>query len=407
MFILWESIRSALMAIRANLLRSILTSLGIIIGVTSTIAVVSLIQGLQQSVLAEFEGLGANSIQVYGRWNDAVREAGLSGSITEDDLLMLQRALSHKAEFSPQSFLPNDGLFYGSQRHNTSQMLGISPDFYGIQLLEIDKGRPTLIADGINRQRVIVIGETVRDKLALPTDPIGEFVRLDNEWFQVVGLLQSKGRTLGFDQDDIALVPYQTALSLLGPRNQDLVIVIKVKDGFDVNEVADDLKRHLRRAHGIDEGMPDDFEVLTSSAILDQIGNITGILTAVFGGVVAISLLVGGIGIMNIMLVSVTERTREIGICKALGATRGQIMLQFLIEAVVLCLVGGLIGLALGAMIGLAITPLIPGMKATAFIPMWAIWLSLGFSTAVGVIFGILPAAKASRLDPIDALRYE
>ncbi len=407
MFILWESFRSALTAIRANLLRSVLTSLGIIIGIMSTITVVSLIQGLERSVVSQFEGMGSNSINVWGTWNARVRDAGLSGTITEEDLFRLRRDLGDRAEITPQTFLPSSNLSFGSQSMNVSNMLGVTPDYYQISQLDMAEGRPTVMADGINRSRTVVIGETVRRNLELPTNPIGSFVRLEQEWLKVIGLLEAKGRTMGFDNDNIALVPFETALSISGPLDANMMLVVRARDADQVDEIAEQIKQSLRRSHGITADMPDDFEVMTSSAILEEIASFTAILTLVFGGIVAISLLVGGIGIMNIMLVSVTERTREIGICKALGATRGQILLQFLIEAIVLCLVGGLIGLGLGALIGLVAAPMIPGLDAQAHIPMWAIWLSLGFSTAVGVIFGLLPAAKASRLDPIDALRYE
>ena len=226
-------------------------------------------------------------------------------------------------------------------------------------------------------------------------------------WCGVVGLLETKGEIMGFSQDDIVLIPYSTMQSLQGNQARtDIQIQLSLTEGVDIDDVAGQLTAMLRNAHDLSADEDDDFVIQTSEQLMETFDQIIGMVTIVIGGIVSISLLVGGIGIMNIMLVSVTERTREIGICKAIGAKRHHILMQFLIEALLLSLLGGLIGLALGYGLGTLIASSIPGFPPAA-IPWWSVALALGFSGFVGVLFGILPAAKAANLDPIDALRYE
>ncbi|MEX0617352.1 MAG: FtsX-like permease family protein, partial [Pseudohongiellaceae bacterium] len=257
------------------------------------------------------------------------------------------------------------------------------------------------------RRRVAVIGDAVRENLSLPDNPVNEYFELGGEWFKIVGLLESKGEIMGFNQDDIVLVPFATMQSIQGNRTQtDIQIQLRAGEDAEIDELATRVTTLLRDAHDLGVEDSDDFQIQTPEQLMQTVDNIIGMVTLVVGGIVSISLLVGGIGIMNIMLVSVTERTREIGICKAIGAKRHHILLQFLIEAVVLSLFGGLIGLALGYGLGTLIATNIPSFPP-ASIPLWAVALSLGFSAFVGIIFGILPAAKAANLDPIDALRYE
>ena len=219
--------------------------------------------------------------------------------------------------------------------------------------------------------------------------------------------MEKKGQNLGLDYDDLVFVPFDSALNLFGRNAGDQVQVRLQAESTDVVEqVKDSITRLLRQRHKLPAGEPDDFQIQTQDEILESVNRILGSVTAVVGGVVGIALLVGGIGIMNIMLVSVTERTREIGVRKAVGARRQDVLLQFLIEAVTLSLIGGAIGLGLGFGLGALVSKMIPGFPP-AHVPLWAVVISFGFSAVVGIFFGIYPAAKASRLDPIDALRYE
>ncbi|MCM2270378.1 MAG: FtsX-like permease family protein, partial [Thermoanaerobaculia bacterium] len=222
------------------------------------------------------------------------------------------------------------------------------------------------------------------------------------------GVMEAKGTTLGTDLDNLAFIPFDTALALFGrSAGEQVQLRMQVASAEIVDQVEEEIRRVLRLRHRLGEGQPDDFDVVLQDELLSTIGSILGSVTAVVGGVVGIALLVGGIGIMNIMLVSVTERTREIGLRKAVGARRQDILGQFLIEAVTLSLLGGGIGLALGYGIGAGVTAMLPGDWPPAHVPFWAVALAFGFSAVVGVFFGIYPAGKASRLDPIEALRYE
>lgn len=253
----------------------------------------------------------------------------------------------------------------------------------------------------------MVIGDKVRENLSLPDNPLNQYVEISGEWFKIVGLMKPKGDIMGFSQDDIVFMPYNTMRSLQGNQARtDIQIQLSLSDTAVVEDVVQQLTSLLRNAHDLDSDEDDDFQIQTAEQLMETFDTVINMVTIVIGGIVSISLLVGGIGIMNIMLVSVTERTREIGICKAIGAKRHHILMQFLIEALLLSLLGGIIGLAIGYGLGTLISNSIPSFPS-ASIPLWSVALALGFSGFVGVLFGILPAAKAANLDPIDALRYE
>jgi putative ABC transport system permease protein len=402
-----EGARAALASIRAHAFRSFLTTLGIVIGVASVIAMVSIIQGLSFFIGQQFQGLGSNSLTVESYTSEENWMQGRRARLTQDDFDLIRYRVSGISSITPIMYSQFGGrVRYGAQTAN-AQVYGTTYAYQDVAQSFTARGRFLSESDNDTRRRVAVIGEEVREDLALPEDPVDEFIEINGEWLKIIGLLEPKGEILGQSQDNQVVIPYSTMVSLQGNQRQpDIWIQATVADLNQMDGITATIKRLLRDAHDLDEEEEDDFRVQTADQLQDTINSILNNVTVVAAGIVGISLLVGGIGIMNIMLVSVTERTREIGICKAIGAKRHHILLQFLLEALALCLLGGLVGLVIGYGIGALVASLIPGFPA-AHTPFWAIVLALGFSGAVGLIFGILPAAKAANLDPIASLRYE
>ena len=403
-----EGTRAALSSIRAHSFRSFLTTLGIVIGVASVIAMVSIIQGLSYMIGQQFEGLGSNSVTVqsYTALEDALQ--GRRARLTVDDLDLIRYRVDGITSITPIMFFANgqSQVRYGAQVA-ASQVIGTTWSFQDVGQYFSKSGRFVSDSDDDTRRRVAVVGDETRTDLGLPDDPVGEFIQINGEWLRIIGLLEPKGEILGQSQDNRIYIPFSTMVSLNGNQRQpDMQIQLTIDDLDNFENIRQTIGRLLRDSHNLNDDDEDDFRIQTADQLQDTFNSILNSVTVVMGGVVSISLLVGGIGIMNIMLVSVTERTREIGICKAIGAKRHHILLQFLLEALVLCLLGGLVGLALGYGIGALAASMIPDFPA-AYTPAWAIALALGFSAAVGVVFGILPAAKAANLDPITALRYE
>ena len=405
---LLESLRSALHAIRAHKLRSFLTTLGIIIGVMAVVTVVSLLQGFSQSISSQFAGFGTDSLTIQAYLPFKQQLQGKTAYITPGDMLSIQHEIPDISNVTPLLQL---GRFGSAIQYkglaSSSQILGVTQGYATVFSQYPDLGRFITPSDDLSHRRVAVVGQTVVDNLHLPTNPLGEYFQIGGQWFKVVGLLHKQGSILGQDQDNQVLIPFGTAHSLLGgATKENILIELKVNDTGQMEVTADRIRQLLRREHDLKAGQDDDFKVQTASQFTDSFKSILNMLTLVLGGIVGVSLLVGGIGIMNIMLVSVTERTREIGILKSLGARRSDILVQFLLEAVALSMLGGIIGLILGYGIGTAIVYAVPAFRG-AHVPLWAALVAIGFSTSIGVIFGITPAAKAAALDPIDALRYE
>jgi putative ABC transport system permease protein len=409
MFMLLESLRSALESIRAHGFRSMLTALGIIIGVASVIAVVSIVQGLSYTVSAQFAGLGTNSLTVRSFTPFRQQLQGRFAKLRHADLEAIRYQVEGVSHITPVLYSQggNQGaVTYRSQTTFTT-VAGIGSSYMDVNQLYPESGRFFNRGDDERRRLVCTVGTDVVEELEMPEDPVGEYFKVGNEWCKVVGVMETRGDILGFSQDNYVLMPYGTARRLQGTSNDlDIQIQLLVDDMNRMEEISDRIRRVLRKNHELKAGQADDFRIQTAEQLTSSFNSIINTITAVSGGIVGISLLVGGIGIMNIMLVSVTERTREIGILKALGATRQDIMLQFLIEALALCMIGGLIGIALGFGVGVLVSTALPGFPA-AHVPLWAVLLSFGFSAGVGLIFGIVPAAKAAGLDPIDALRFE
>lgn len=410
MYSLLESLRSALASIRAHALRSFLTSLGIIIGVASVIAVVSLIQGLSYSITSQFEGLGSNSLTLRSETPFSEAMQGKRNRLTLRDFEYVVHHIDDITDVTPIIYnaagTANGAIRYRNQTTVTN-VIGTRGNFQDSRQIYSEIGRFVTDADDQSRRRIVVIGPKLREDLKLPEDPIGEFIEMGGEWFKIVGVTESRGEMFGMSQDDFAVIPFSTALALSNdPLRQDLQISFNVTDIDQIDQVSDRITGLLRQLHELKPGQPDDFKVETASQLTETFSSVIGSITVVLGGIVGVSLLVGGIGIMNIMLVSVTERTREIGISKALGAKRHHILLQFLIEAMVLSILGGAVGVVIGYALGFGVAKMIPGFP-NAMVPWWAVALAFGFSTVVGIVFGLMPAAKAARLDPIEALRYE
>lgn len=407
MFLLIESIRSALNSIRAHRMRSFLTSLGIIIGVASVITVISLIQGLSKSVTKQFEGLGGNSLTItaHNTMKDVMR--GKFNELRYEDIQQLRSRVDEISDVSPIFLLSSPTVRYGSTE-TSARIMATTPTYQEVQQRFATMGRFLSESDEASARRVAVIGPKLIETLHLPENPIGQYISFSNEWFKIIGVMEKRGELFGMSQDDYVIVPFRTGRSIIGNNQKlrNMQFTVSLKDISKLEEVKPRIRAVMRASHKLDPDAPDDFDMESSDQLAKSLDNITSTVTLVMGGIVSIALLVGGIGIMNIMLVSVTERTREIGICKAIGARSRDIMMQFLIEAVTLSVLGGLIGLVLGYGLGFGISKMIPDFP-DAVVPWWAVVLSFVFSAGVGIVFGVMPASKAAKLDPIDALRYE
>ena len=402
-----ENFRIAFAALRANKMRSILTTLGIIIGVAAVIAVVSVVQGLQHTITEQLQGVGATFMMVTAQQQrDFPGMVARQVKLTWEDGQAIRDRVPGVQIITPAIF-GRAQLKYRDRKHTPAAIIGANENWQDVVNHTVDQGRFLSKVDLDNRRKVVLVGHKVVEELDLGSDPLGKEVYLDAYPATVIGVLEKKGQSLGMNVDDLVLIPFDSALILFGREAGDQVqLRIKAESTEVVEQVKDSVTSLLRQRHKIPSKEPDDFDIQTQDEILDTVNTILGSITAVVGGVVSIALLVGGIGIMNIMLVSVTERTKEIGVRKAVGAQRRDVLIQFLIEAVTLSLLGGAIGLALGYGLGAVVSNLIPNFPP-AHVPFWAVLLAFGFSAAVGILFGTYPAAKASRLDPIEALRYE
>ena len=400
-----ESFLMAWASLIANKMRSILTMLGIIIGVAAVIALVSIGNGVKQDIQNSISSLGSNLLMVMpgAPRTPGVRPSqGSMKSLKVSDYQAISKLDGVKAA-SP--YTANSYVTIYQSKNWTTTVSGVSSNFQDVNNWTMAEGRFISSKNVENRERVAVVGQTVVKNLFAGEDPVGKEIRVKNIPFRVIGVLNSKGNgTMGNDQDDAIFIPYTTAMERVEGVDYLRMVYVVANDDNGIDRLQSDIENLLRVRHSIKDTNLDDFNIQNMKSIMETMEQTTGTLTLFLGAVAAISLVVGGIGIMNIMLVSVTERTREIGIRKALGATYFVIVTQFLIEAVVISLMGGLIGIALGIgtskLIGLA-----SGMSTVISVP--TIVLSFAFSMAIGLVFGIYPARKAAKLNPIDALHYE
>ena len=401
-----ESVQIAVTALLGNKLRSILTMLGIIIGVGAVIAMISIGMGVKQNVTNSIASLGSNMLIVTpGSTNKGgVRSAaGSSQKLKYEDAEAIKKKIKNIDYVSP-TVNGSYQIVNGHENWNSS-VYGVTPEYLKIRDLTIGTGSFITQNDLNSRNRVAVIGTTVATNLFESENPVGKNIRINNQPYKVIGVIESKGQSsMGQDQDDVVIIPLTTAQERLMGITYVRSINIQVSSADKIESVQGQVETLLRQRHHIVGDKEDDFSVRNLTSLMETMTSTTTMLTLFLGSIAAISLLVGGIGIMNIMMVSVTERTREIGIRKALGATFQNIMMQFLIESVVIGVIGGLMGVAVGVGIALAIAK--TGLFQTV-ITAAPILISFSFSVGIGLFFGIYPARKAARLDPIEALRYE
>jgi putative ABC transport system permease protein len=402
---LTNALLQALREIRRNLMRSLLTAMGIVIGIASVIAMVNIGKGASLSITSSISKLGSNILFLSpGQQHGPDGQSAVAVPFKTKDVDVLRESITALEAISAVESATMTAL-YGDQNYQTS-IKGVVNDYFSIQEFTFKEGRDFTSSELRSGLNSCILGKTVVDKLFVKgEDPIGKKLRLQKFSCEVVGVLSPKGaNTFGMDQDDVILVPLKMFLRRISGNENIHLIMAKVKANIPLEEATVQIQQLMHERRHLKADEEDNFSVRNMSALLDTIGQITGMLTIMLGAVAAISLIVGGIGIMNIMLVSVTERTREIGIRMAIGAMPQDILIQFLIEAVVLSGLGGIVGVIFGISITIIVSHF---MHFALIIDPTITIVSLLFSMLIGIVFGIIPARKASDMNPIDALRYE
>jgi len=402
-------LRVALNALTVNKMRSFLTMLGIVIGVAAVISLVAVGAGAQALIVSNLEGLGSNLLTVTAGTSFGFSGRGLQQNVralTNADVEAISGLATSIGAVAPE-YGANVTAVYQGETTSTG-VTGVTAEYAEVRNWEVAGGRFISHEDNSNLSMVVVLGQTVvEDLFGSVANPVGQTVRINRQNYRVVGVLQPKGQGGFMSQDNVIFMPLRTAqLKLGGAGNQQVrSINLQARSAEEMDLAEAQVAAILRTLHGSQPGQDDDFMVQNQADIVGMVEETTGTFTTLLGSIAAISLLVGGIGIMNIMLVSVTERTREIGLRKAVGAHRGDIMIQFLAEAIVLSIAGGLIGTALGVGGAQVITPLLGGNEP--LVTLESVVLALTVSLGIGVFFGLYPANRAAGLNPIDALRYE
>jgi len=398
-----ETIRISLLSIRSNLFRALLTMLGIIIGVAAVITMVALGTGAQRAIDEQMAAFGGDILSIQSSSWFSRGVARNQQTLTTDDAMALSLGSEHVSDVVPE-ISARFQFKYGNKNLNLTT-IGTTPNYSSVHGFEVAEGSFISAADEAARSRVVVLGSEIPGMLdADPAVLLGQTVQIRSITFKIVGIMASKGGSGWRNPDDDIWIPLSTAQFRVTGNEFVASISAKVRDTSTVPMAMLEIERVLRREHGVLPGDDNDFAIMNRKQFAESRQEATQVFTYLLAGIAGVSLVVGGIGIMNIMLVTVTERTREIGVRKALGATKGNILLQFLVESTILCLLGGLIGLALGA-------------ATSALLARYAGWQTIvtstsaitafGFSAAVGMVFGIWPAKRAAALDPIDALRHE
>jgi len=398
----FEYLRIALEALASNKIRSFLTMLGVIIGVASVIMLVSIGEGAKTYIRSELMGIGSNLLIITpGKTETSGMGHPPSGGVhklTIEDMRALGKRAPALAGLTPM-VVAGAPVKFGNRSRDVL-VIGTDEKFEDIRNLHVEIGSFLGKGDIEAHRKVAVIGRTVKKELFQETSPLGHTVKIGETTFRIIGIMEKKGTTLGVDIDDLVFIPADTAQDIFGQDGLTQILAQVVNEN-EIERAKDQIRQVLMRRHAGEE----DFTIITQQAMLSTAQSILSTFTYVLGGIASISLLVGGIGIMNIMLVSVRERTREIGLRKAIGAAQRDILIQFVIEAITLSMIGGIVGIVLGAGIAYAAKAAFPVVPVD--ITGWSIATAFTFAVLVGVFFGIYPATKAARLNPIDALRYE
>ncbi len=409
---IFESLRLALNAIRSHKLRSILTTLGIMIGVMTVIGMLALIDGLNSMVANQLSALGTNTLYIqkfpWTMSRQQMLEYGRRRNLTLEDAEAVRRGVPQVQRVAPM-LTSNKTVRFSGRELTGVEVIGTIPDYQFIADIKIESGRQMLDVDLSQQRNVVMIGQSLVKEFFPQRDPIGQNIQIAGNRFTVIAVLQERGTLFGADQDNIAIIPITTYIQTFsGPitvrGDESVTIIVQPQSPEVMGEARNQITGVLRRQRGLSSGEESDFAINTAEQLMETYRSITSGVFGLMIGVTLLSLVVGGIGIMNIMLVSVSERIREIGIRKAVGARSRDIRSQFLIEAVTLSSVGGLIGMILGFLIAWGLSAV---TRLPAAVSWWSVLLGFGFSAMVGIFFGWFPASRAASMNPIEALRYE